>query len=239
MRPLTIEIGEVFHRLTVESKMTDARGWTKYVCRCVCGNTVIVGASALKRGNNKSCGCLKHDGTNSNLYKHGGTKTRLFKCWISMRERCYYPKAMSYAYCGAKGIKVCNEWFDFPTFRDWALKNGYTDELTLDRINPYGNYEPSNCRWLTKTEQQNNKTTTVMLTIGGVSKSLTEWCAIYGKERSAVRYRIEHGDDPIVALTDPPRKTGPKPGYKKLTAAVGVPVRVAEKGMMMELKRPE
>lgn len=86
-------------------------------------------------------------------YKHGATGTRLFKIWQSMKERCYREKHKYFADYGGRGIAVCDDWrFDFSAFRDWAIKNGYQDGLTIDRIDPNGNYEPTNCQWLTRSD---------------------------------------------------------------------------------------
>ena len=101
--------------------------------------------------------------------------TRLHNIWLSMRQRCEKPNSSGYHKYGAKGIKVCEEWSSFEKFRDWAMNHGYTDELTIDRKDPHGNYCPENCRWATQIEQQNNRTNNVCITHNGVTKTINEW----------------------------------------------------------------
>lgn len=84
--------------------------------------------------------------------------TGLYSIWCGMKKRCYYQKSPNYKSYGGRGVKVCDEWKnDFKSFYNWAMSNGYRDNLTIDRINPFGNYEPSNCRWATYEEQAKNK----------------------------------------------------------------------------------
>jgi len=131
-----------------------------WLCRCDCGNLCKTESSNLKRGYVKSCGCWKRDqakkcGENNFHYKHGDAhpKTRLYGIWAGMIGRCYYPKNDSYRYYGKRGIQVCLEWKnDYSSFKKWALSNGYQNNLTIDRINNNGHYEPSNCQWLTRAE---------------------------------------------------------------------------------------
>jgi hypothetical protein len=87
-------------------------------------------------------------------------RERLYNIWLHVKDRCLNPNCDSYHNYGGRGITVCEEWRNsYQTFREWALQNGYSDELTIDRLNVNGNYEPSNCRWLTRKEQNTNKRT--------------------------------------------------------------------------------
>jgi hypothetical protein len=105
---------------------------------------------------------------------------------------------------GGRGIKVCDEWKNsYENFREWALSNGYADNLTLDRINPNGNYEPSNCRWATAKTQGNNRRSCLYFTIDGVTKSLMELCEEYGAPYELVRGRLRRGWEIAKALTAP------------------------------------
>jgi hypothetical protein len=97
-----------------------------------------------------------------------------------MRQRCEKPNSYGWKKYGAKGIRVCAEWGKFEAFRDWAYANGYTDELTIDRIDPRGNYEPSNCRWVTQKVQQNNRTNNVRIAYNGEEHTLSEWFELTG-----------------------------------------------------------
>lgn len=128
-------------------------------CVCDCGNVINARGSALTTGNTKSCGCLqKERASESHLIKHGGSYTRLYRIWHDMKSRCANPNAINYKYYGGAGVSVCEEWSSsFERFSEWANANGYSSELTLDRIDPYGNYEPGNCRWTTWSVQNKNK----------------------------------------------------------------------------------
>lgn len=120
---------------------------------------------------------------------HGLSKTRLFKCYDSMKYRVKHDKNWT-----SKNIRVCDEWWNNPqAFFDWALSNGYRDDLTLDRIDTYGNYESSNCRWITKAEQQRNRTNNHLVTIGGETKTMAEWAEISGSTSARILYRIKSG----------------------------------------------
>lgn len=130
-------------------------------CLCDCGNEVIVRADSLKTVQTgtgvKSCGCLQRDRTKESQTKHGFCGTRLYIEWANLKNRCWYPTHPSYQRYGGKGINICEEWLDFEAFKDWALSSGYSDSLTLDRIDNDGMYEPSNCRWVSATIQSFNK----------------------------------------------------------------------------------
>lgn len=121
--------------------------------------------------------------------KHYQKHTKLYSVWNQMRNRCSNPNDKSYARYGGKGISVCDEWSDFRAFYPWAMENGYADGLTLDRIDPYGNYEPSNCRWITMTEQQRNRGNNILIEHNGESHIIAEWCEILGESYSAMKSR--------------------------------------------------
>ena len=123
---------------------------------------------------------------------HRETKTRLHKVWESMLARCEYQKHPHFKSYGGRGIRVCAEWHKYENFRDWALQNGYSDSLTVDRINVNGNYEPSNCRFATMKQQQNNKRTNHIVSISGTSMTISECSEKFGIPKSTVRYRATH-----------------------------------------------
>ncbi|MGR5866955.1 hypothetical protein ACT7DZ_33690 [Bacillus cereus] len=111
----------------------------------------------------RSCGCLEYENQQVSGFKHGQTKTKLYYVWNSMRSRCHNPNVLHYHNYGGRGIKVCKEWKEhFEPFYVWVITSGYKEDLTIDRINNDGNYEPLNCRWATYKEQANNKRTNVI-----------------------------------------------------------------------------
>lgn len=168
---------ERFGRLLVVKRVENsAQGQARWLCVCDCGETNIVKGQDLRNGKVVSCGCYKIE----QQTKHGGYQDKLYRVWIAMKTRCNCETNKWYPVYGGRGIKVCNEWQDdFSKFRDWSIENGYRKGLTIDRINVNGNYEPSNCRWITIQEQQFNKTTNTFIEIDGITKTLTEWCRCF------------------------------------------------------------
>ena len=153
--------GHRFGRLTVTEfagQSTDKQALWK--CVCDCGVTTYSSSGNLRHGRMKSCGCLrKEKGIQQaqSLTKHGQYNTRLYRIWNTMKNRCQNPNVHNYFRYGGRGITVCPDWQEFIRFHDWAIQNGYRDDLTLDRIDNFGGYSPTNCRWVTMKEQQNNK----------------------------------------------------------------------------------
>ena len=154
--PKPIDItGQQFGRLTAirSFKKNNQLLW---VCRCSCGNEIFYPAGRLRWGDIKSCGCLRTEriiqiGRKNKT--HGLSKTRLSRIFDGMRKRCYRPNNKDYMHYGGKGVKIFSEWMkNRAYFYEWAMKNGYDDDLTIDRINPSGNYSPENCRWITLSE---------------------------------------------------------------------------------------
>lgn len=153
-----------------------------------------------KKSKNKQPICCKK--------KHYKSHTRIHNIWRKMKTRCFNKNDKIYKYYGGKGITVCPEWkTDFMSFYDWAMSNGYTDDLTIDRIDVNGNYEPKNCRWTTMKVQANNTTRNRYITYKGETHTLSEWCDILGIDSGLVRNRIYHYNWSIeLAFTTPPKK---------------------------------
>lgn len=127
-----------------------------------------------------------------------------------MKDRCYNSAAKNYKYYGGEGITVCDEWRDsYEAFRDWALAAGYESGLSLDRIDPRGNYCPDNCRWVSLEAQQRNKRSNINVEINGDTKTLAEWARIFNMPYPQVWARIKHGWNPQRALTEPIRSIKP------------------------------
>ena len=159
-----------------------------WICRCVCGTVRSVNRSTLVSGRSSSCGCVQSENRKGINRTHGMSKSRLYHEWASMKRRCSNPKDKSACSYFGKGITVCEEWIsDFTAFRDWALSNGYADDLTLDRIDNNAGYSPNNCRWVSNADQQQNKTTTVYIDYAG-----KRWCLRTLCEHIGFPYKLAH-----------------------------------------------
>lgn len=186
-------LGKKFGRLTVYAVCYNKRGKRAWKCLCDCGNENIVETAELIRGKSTSCGCYRKEKNLNIVTTHGMTNTRLFHIFDSMKARCYRKKSINYNLYGGRGIKICDEWLnDNKKFFEWAFKNGYKEDLTIDRIDVNGNYEPSNCRWITVKEQARNRRTNTMFTYKGQTKCLKEWGEITGLCPATIGYRIKH-----------------------------------------------
>lgn len=200
--------GQRFGMLTV-IKMSDIRKhrYVCWECRCDCGNTTVVIGTHLTSGNTRSCGRHAATGKNNGNYEHGLFDNELYKRWQSVKTRCYNPNSNSYPNYGGRGIKVCEEWKgSFEAFYEWAMENGYEKGLQIDRVDNDGNYEPSNCRWITSKENYNNRRTSHYVTIEDETKTIAQWCEIYKIKDNVVRARISRGWDKVKAITTPVRR---------------------------------
>lgn len=145
-------VGQKFNMLTVLEFYDVQNGMSRWLCQCDCGKILPVYGRHLKSGNTMSCGCYHKAHNKEYNYKHGESGTRLYNIWGHMKSRCNNPNKKTYRWYGGKGIKVCDQWKDFTNFREWALNNGYKENLTIDRIDSNKNYCPENCQWLTMKE---------------------------------------------------------------------------------------
>lgn len=204
--------GLKFGRLTVIKKVkNNKKGNSQWLCRCDCGNEIIVFSNNLCRGNTKSCGCLRKDNAKILFTKHNNCNSRLYVVWRDMKRRCTNPHAKDFINYGANGIKVCKDWNSFQNFYKWAMENGYDEnakkgKCTLDRINNNGNYEPNNCRWVTVKEQANNRKTNHFITINNETHTIAEWAEIYNIKSYIISNRIRRNWNEIEAVITPLRK---------------------------------
>lgn len=188
-------IGQKFGRLTVLGLSEKQSGRKSYwVCKCECGNKKLVRSDCLKRGQVQSCGCMKKEqnGINLDQTTHGdtqrGSNKRLWQTWQGMKQRTSNPNNKAFAMYGGRGITVCDEWQEnYTAFRDWALSHGYADNLTIERIDVNGNYEPSNCRWATLKDQCNNRRTNVLIEWEGKTQNIKQWA-----DEKGFNYRVLH-----------------------------------------------
>lgn len=184
-----------FGRLTVIKECEERKDGKKiYKCICDCGNITYVKGTVLRSGRTKSCGCLMKDITIKRSTKHGKSHTRLYKIYCSMKQRCYNKNDKHYKWYGKKSIKICDEWLNnFQAFYDWSMSNGYNDNLTIDRIDVNGNYEPYNCRWTDQKTQQNNKTNNVYITYNNKTQNITKWAEELNINRNTIYTRYLKG----------------------------------------------
>lgn len=200
-------IGKRFGRLTVLEHSHDA-GYTKYfLCKCDCGKLTTVAKGSLTTGKQVSCGCLRNEHIAS-INRLPDGYIRLGKIFRSMKRRCYDPKSNRYMRYGARGITICDEWLNnINAFRSWAIKNGYRDDLSIDRINNDAGYSPENCRWIKKSDQLSNYSGNVIIEFRGKSQTLAQWGRELNIPSSTLHNRIRvHGWSIERALTEPIRK---------------------------------
>lgn len=198
------QTGMTFDRLKVIKRVeNDKHKNSMWLCQCVCGETRVVRGSHLTGKNTRSCGCLDREIVAKNSVKHGMRYTRIYNIWRKMKERCLNRNSDNYRYYGARGVKVCDEWMSFSGFYEWSKISGYRDDLTIDRINVFGNYCPSNCRWATMQEQNNNTTRNHTITIGMETRTIQGWADEVGISRSTILARLQNGWSPEDAVLTP------------------------------------
>lgn len=181
----------------------------KWLCKCDCGNYCNAYQGGLLSGETKSCSCLRKENVGHTMNKHS-IQHPLYKVLLSMRQRCSNPNASEYEHYGGRGIKVCDEWNKTPggydSFYEWAMSNGYKKGLTIDRINNDGNYEPSNCRWVTQKEQANNTSPNHYLTYNNRTLNIMQWSEETGINYATIIARIKYGWTTEEVLGIVPRK---------------------------------
>lgn len=186
-----------FGRQVVISRAgTNKWGNATWLCLCDCGNRHVVPGGKLLSGQSTSCGCYAIEMRSKNATVHGYTrrkKPRTLTIWNGMKARCLNPKSVSYSNYGARGIGICDEWLSFKNFHEWAIANGYADNLQLDRIDNDGDYCPSNCRWVTRSENQKNTRRTRLITINGKTQCASDWIKELGVSKSTFYSDLRKG----------------------------------------------
>lgn len=179
--------GQKFALLTVLNKAESVNGKAYWNCVCECGNKTTVSGTNLRSGSVKSCGCLKHKTKKT----HHLSNTRLYRIWNAIIQRCNNKNHWAYKYYGAKGITVCKEWeSDFTIFYKWAVSNGYSEDLTIDRIDNKSCYCPENCRWVSRKIQSNNRSFCKMIEYDGRTQNLMQWCEELNLNYKRIHSRI-------------------------------------------------
>lgn len=179
-----IKIGDVFTWLTVTDIEYGVRGGKTFVCECKCGNVIKLEKDRLVKGHNKSCGCK--------LRKHNMASSRIYGIWQNMKKRCQNENATFYEEYGGRGIKVCDKWQTFEGFYE-DMKEGYADNLTLDRKDVDGDYTKENCRWVTIKKQMNNMRINHYVEYQGEKYSLSEFAEKHNLDYDLFRSRILRG----------------------------------------------
>lgn len=200
--------GERFGKLTViKPSHPDRWGVWYWLCKCDCGNEFCSRGVELRLGKASSCGCLTSEKLTAALTTHNLSHSRVYQIHANMLQRCNNPKSYSYKNYGGRGITVCEEWRTFEGFWGWAQYSGYTDKLTIERINVNGNYGPENCTWIPLREQSKNTRATTHLTYNNETLSIAEWIKKTGISRGTLNYRLYVGKWSIEkALTTPVQK---------------------------------
>ena len=186
--------GIKFGRWSVIRELHRCSSGSNWLCVCDCGATREVAGKSLRNGSSRSCGCLQKELISSRNMVHGHYHTKIYGVWSLAKDRCNNPKCKHFKDYGGRGIKMCNEWSDnFEKFYIWSLGNGYSENLTIDRKDNNGNYEPGNCRWITMTDQQSNKRNNVFLTSNNKTQTVAAWSRETGVKITTLHYRIKHG----------------------------------------------
>jgi hypothetical protein len=186
--------GKTFGKLKViemDRGYQSENGQFKWRCECDCGNITYVTTRNLKSETTQSCGCIKYNPNSP--YKTDIVYKKLLIVWTGMKKRCNNPKYEHYNIYGGRGIVVCQEWHSFKPFYEWALKSDYKIGLQIDRIDTNGNYEPSNCRWVTPKENSQNRRNNKYLTINGETKLISQWAKENGVTIKTLNDRIKRG----------------------------------------------
>lgn len=199
-------IGKKFNMLTVvKQENSKSKGKRYWLCKCDCGNLTVVNTSNLCSGQVKSCGCIANRPNNKS---HGMSKTVLYSRWLGIKKRCKCEKTNSFENYGGKGVRVCKEWEEsFESFMKWALANGFEEKLTIDRIDPNGDYCPENCRWITIKDQENNRSNNVYYEYNGECLTIPQLAEKYGINKRTLFWRINSKNMSIKEAIETPIDT--------------------------------
>ena len=210
--PNPIEAGTVFGQLTV---LRPSKRELHYVCRCSCGTVKDVRKDHLRGGKIVSCGCYKDRAASKRAkagvmskanVTHGASRSRAYTAWLSMRQRCNNPNAFAYSDYGGRGIRICKRWDDFANFLADMGQPGKS--RTLERIDNNRGYDPENCRWASRREQQNNRRVNRLVKFRGTTRTVAEWSRLTGIHHNTISQRLDKGL-PVTVVLSPERVAGP------------------------------
>lgn len=192
-RARAVYVGNRFGKLTALRPCGKNRfGHRSFECRCDCGNEIAASISDLFRGHKKSCGCARAEANKARLTTHGKTKTRAFKTWLHMKERCLNKNCKQWKHYGGRGIKICSKWENsFEAF--FADMGDRPKNLTIERIDNNGDYRPGNCRWATQKEQNQNYRRCLFFTINDETLNLKQWSNRLGINYLSLYKKINGG----------------------------------------------
>lgn len=203
--------GFAFGEFTVIEESTpkirnDGHKVRQWKCQCSCGNVRYLSTQEIKTQKRKSCGCRHIEYSRKANTVHGDSHKRLHNIWSGIRQRCYCETDYHYQWYGARGIKMDERWADdYCAFKEWALNSGYSEGLSIDRINNNGGYTPDNCRWVSQKVQSNNTSRNHFITAFGETLTIAQWAEKSSFSYSTVNRRIRLGWSPERAVTEPLR----------------------------------
>jgi hypothetical protein len=196
--------GQEFGRLTVIKQAVSKNGRIAWNCKCDCGKEKDIIAKDLRSGKTQSCGCFMRESVSHRTKTHGQSKSRLYFIWTTMKQRCENPNSHKAKDYFERGITICPEWHSFDVFQEWALANGYSDKLTIDRMDNNKGYGPENCHWTNNKDQANNRRSNVNLTFNGITQTIAQWAESLCMEYNTLHARLSYyGWSVEKALTTP------------------------------------
>ena len=194
--PETEIVGRKYGRLTIKKELPP-RIWAsskkrEFLCSCECGAETGALLVDMQRGRRTDCGCGTKERRSRAKKTHGMSKTRIYRIWTRMFDRCYNKSHVHFDRYGGRGIVICDEWNSFVCFLN-DMKEGYSDDLSIDRINNDLGYYKENCRWATNTEQHRNTSSNVVIKINGIERCVAEWAEVSGVAHGTILWRLKHG----------------------------------------------